>query len=43
MYANDQPGLGVDIDDAEAAKYPCEIDAKPNNVPRAPDGTPIRP
>jgi mannonate dehydratase len=43
MYANDQPGLGVDIDEAEAAKYPCEIDAKPNNVPRAPDGTPIRP
>lgn len=24
VYANDQPGLGVEVDEAEAAKYPCE-------------------
>nr|WP_315427263.1 enolase C-terminal domain-like protein [uncultured Albidiferax sp.] len=24
VYANDQPGLGVDIDEAEARKYPCD-------------------
>lgn len=24
VYANDLPGLGVDINEAEAAKYPCE-------------------
>lgn len=24
VYANDKPGLGVDLDEAEAAKYPCE-------------------
>lgn len=23
VYANDRPGLGVDLDEAEAAKYPC--------------------
>lgn len=24
VYANDRPGLGVDLDEREAAKYPCE-------------------
>ena len=24
VYANDKPGLGVDLNEAEAAKYPCE-------------------
>ena len=24
VYANDKPGLGIDIDEAQARKYPCE-------------------
>ena len=24
VYANDKPGLGVELDEAEAAKYPCD-------------------
>jgi len=24
VYANDRPGLGVDLDESEAAKYTCE-------------------
>ena len=24
VYANHKPGLGVDLDEKEAAKYPCE-------------------
>lgn len=24
VYANDKPGLGVDLNEEEAAKYPCE-------------------
>ena len=24
VYANDKPGLGIDLDEREAAKYPCE-------------------
>jgi mannonate dehydratase len=24
VYANDKPGLGVDIDEVQASKYPCE-------------------
>ncbi len=24
VYANDKPGLGVDLDEREAAKYPCD-------------------
>ncbi len=23
-YVNNKPGLGIDIDEAKAAKYPCE-------------------
>lgn len=45
MWANDHPGLGIDIDEAEAAKYP--FPAHPINGAwppiRQPDGTVIRP
>ncbi len=44
MYPNDQPGLGIDIDEALAAKFPCD----PSYVEgwtqtRLPDGSPARP
>lgn len=28
-YLNDKPGLGIDIDEAKAAKYPCEGESHP--------------
>jgi len=42
-YVNEAPGLGVDIDEKEAAKYPC-----PDGVPewtlcRTPDGSAVYP
>ncbi len=43
MYPNDQPGLGIDLDEAEAAKYPC-FDGPPEwTLTRTPDGTSVRP
>jgi mannonate dehydratase len=41
MYINEAPGLGVDIDEKEAAKYP--IGTKSNWTLRKPDGTIIKP
>jgi len=42
-WANDRPGLGVDFDQALAAKFPCD-DANPAwTVSRLPDGTLWRP
>lgn len=41
MYINEAPGLGVDIDEKEAAKYP--IGTKSNWTLRKGDGTIIRP
>lgn len=38
VYANDKPGLGVDIDEAEAAKYPCENTVTPWTQTRLKDG-----
>ncbi len=43
MYPNDRPGLGIDIDEALAAKYPCEDFLDAWTVARLPDGTPARP
>lgn len=39
VYANDRPGLGVDINEAEAAKYPCENTVTMWTQTRLRDGT----
>ncbi|NKB66546.1 MAG: starvation-sensing protein RspA [Candidatus Latescibacteria bacterium] len=43
MYPNDQPGLGIDIDEALAAKYPCKDQVEKWTQTRLPDGSPTRP
>lgn len=39
VYANDKPGLGVDIDEEEARKYPCENVVTTWTQTRLADGT----
>jgi mannonate dehydratase len=43
MYPNDKPGLGIDIDEALAAKYPCRDEVEQWTQTRLPDGSPARP
>jgi mannonate dehydratase len=43
MYPNDKPGLGIDVDEALAAKYPCEDFVEAWTQARLPDGSPARP
>ena len=43
MYPNDKPGLGIDIDEKLAAKYPCEDWVEGWTQTRLPDGSPARP
>jgi mannonate dehydratase len=43
MYGNDRPGLGIDIDEKLAAKYPCTDIVEQWTQTRLPDGTPARP
>lgn len=43
MYPNDKPGLGIDIDETLAAKYPCEDFVEEWTQARLPDGSPARP
>lgn len=43
LYANDQPGLGIDIDEELAAKYPCGDIIEQWTQTRLPDGSPARP
>lgn len=38
VYANDKPGLGVDINEKEAAKYPCEASVTTWTQTRRRDG-----
>ena len=39
VYANDKPGLGIDINEEEAAKYPCEKSVTKWTQTRLRDGT----
>jgi mannonate dehydratase len=43
MYPNDKPGLGIDIDEELAAKYPPEDTVEFWTQTRWPDGSPARP
>jgi mannonate dehydratase len=43
LYANDQPGLGIDIDERLAAEYPVEDVVEEWTQTRLPDGSPVRP
>ncbi|MEM7537117.1 MAG: enolase C-terminal domain-like protein [Chloroflexota bacterium] len=43
MYPNDKPGLGIDIDEALAAKYPPVDQVEMWTQTRLPDGSPTRP
>ncbi len=43
MYPNEQPGLGIDINEALAAKYPCTDEVEMWTQARLPDGSPARP
>ncbi len=43
LYPNEQPGLGIDIDEELAAKYPCQDIVEEWTQTRLPDGSPARP
>lgn len=43
LYPNDRPGLGIEIDEKLAAKYPCRDQVELWTQTRLPDGTPVRP
>ena len=43
MVPNDKPGLGIDLDEKLAAKYPCEDWVEGWTQTRLPDGSPARP
>jgi len=42
-YVHEAPGLGVELDEAEAAKYPCAEGVPEWTQTRLPDGTAVRP
>ena len=43
MYPNDSPGLGIDIDETLAARFPCTHQVDTWTQARLPDGSPSRP
>lgn len=43
LYPSDRPGLGVDLDEEAATKYPCSLELPRWTLARKPDGTAARP
>ena len=43
MYPNDKPGLGIDVNEELAAKYPCTDEVVGWTQTRLPDGSPTKP
>jgi mannonate dehydratase len=43
LYPNELPGLGIEIDERLASKYPCQDIVEEWTQTRLPDGTPARP
>jgi mannonate dehydratase len=43
LYPNDKPGLGIELDEQLAAKYPCQEIVEQWTQTRLPDGTAVRP
>ncbi|MBO0783224.1 MAG: starvation-sensing protein RspA [Ktedonobacteraceae bacterium] len=43
LYPNDKPGLGIDLNEKAAARYPCSDGPPGWTLTRAPDGTAVRP
>ncbi len=43
VYPNDKPGLGIDLDEVKAARYPCGNELPRWTLARTPDGTAVRP
>lgn len=43
MYPNDKPGLGIDVNEELAARYPCSDGPPAWTLTRSPDGTSVRP
>ncbi len=43
LYPNPKPGLGIDLDEAAAAKFPCDYKVIEWTQTRLPDGSPARP
>ena len=43
VYPNEKPGLGIDIDEKKAEKYPCSSELPEWTQTRRPDGTSVKP
>jgi mannonate dehydratase len=43
IYTNDKPGIGVDFNETEAKKYPCDNTLPSWTLARIPDGTSVKP